>query len=407
MKIISTILFLILAIAHTSLSREILSWVPPYSVEECYGSLNADFGTCSPKNVLTGLGLQFWRPTSSGGLVYEKWVSDDEVIVFRTKCKQYGIKLLLCVYNNNQTDPGWDWNLARSAFRYNRTNFVNALYNECKRLDLDGVDIDLEGLGNHDNDRQAFAQFIKELYVKLHGDGLIVTIDSFHSPCYNAPNMAWWEDWAGCVDHIHTMGYSQVWESNTKTLSGCPSDPGEEGKRFFKYSYQSRYGLESGLSKTVVSSGVPSSSRWGDGYVREHLQDILNLQSPTGVCIWDFTLGGNEWQKSSTWELAKKIRDLDPVTPIASKKLLSLSHQISILAITDNQVRFSVAQEGRYSVSLYTISGKLKKVIANKNFTSGLHSVALDKISKGVYILTFSGNGHSFSSRIILNKRRN
>jgi len=338
----------------SSSAREVLSWVPPYDVDISYNTLNANFGAYSPKNVMTALGLQFWRPTSTGGLVYEVDVGDADVNKFRTKCTEYGIKLLLCVYNNNQQNPGWDWNLARSAYKTSTTNFVNALFNECQRLKLDGVDIDLEGLGGNDADRQAFADFIKELGTKLHAAGLLLTVDSFHSPCYNAPNMAWWKDWVGYVDYIHSMGYAELWESNTKTLSDCPSDPAEDGKMFFKYSYQSQYGLKSGLKKTVVSVGMPSSNNWGDGNVRDHVQDVISLSSSTGICIWDFTLKGAQWRESATWQLIKKLVDLDSSTThiTFTKPAPGLEKDISV-SVSKNRIEIVVARQGAYAISLY------------------------------------------------------
>ncbi len=65
----------------------------------------------------------------------------------------------------------------------------------------------------------------------------LLTIDSFHSPCYNAPNMSWWPDWVGYVDAIHSMGYVDLSEGSTETfrapwaLRRC-----EGGAHLFRYS---------------------------------------------------------------------------------------------------------------------------------------------------------------------------
>ncbi len=399
---ISAAIFFILS--SSTYALEVMSWVPPYDISKCYSRLTEDMGTYSAHDVMTALGLQFWRPTSSGGLVYEVECDDDEVIKFRTKCKEYGIKLLLCVYNNNQQNPGWDWNLARSAFRSNKTNFVNSLYDECKRLDLDGVDIDLEGTSEHDDDREAFAEFVNELGEKLHADKLILTVDSFHSPCYNAPNMAWWKDWIGNVDYVHSMGYSQLYENNNSTLSGCPSDPDEEGEKFFKYSYQSQYPLDQGCPETMCSIGMPSSSSWGGGYVRDHMQDILDLPSPTGICIWDFTLGGSHWQESATWELANEIADMWP-TPIVVMDNAGVQQQNPVtVKVTQNYIRLEVEQKGQYTLSLFDASGRLNRTLGAKHYTSGVHTLPLteDKVASGIYFLTVKGEGQSFSQKVVI-----
>lgn len=399
----------IILFSLSSYAREFLSWVPPYSINICYTTLTSDFGAFSPKNVMNGLGLQFWRPTNTGGLVYEIKCSDTAVEKFRIKCTEYGIKLLLTVYNNNQQNLKWDWPLARAAFRTNKTNFVNSLFNECKRLHLDGVDIDLEGPGSFDDDRKAFADFVKELGIKLHADGLLLTIDSFHSPCYNAPNMAWWEDWAGYVDYIHSMGYAQLYENNNSTLDSCPSDPSEMGKKFFKYSYQSQFGLVHGLSKTVVSIGMPSSNTWGGGYVRDHIQEILNLSSPTGICIWDFTLSGAQWRESATWQLAKKLVDLDTgLTSIATTLPYVNTEYFAAVCLSKNQIRLSVLKQGAYAISLYDMPGRLLCVITQNNFDKGMHLLPIpDRFAAhGVCIVRIQGRTGSLSQKIVLNLLR-
>jgi hypothetical protein len=202
------------------------------------------------------------------------------------------------------------------------------------------------------------------------------------------------------------MGYSQVWESNNRTLTGCPSDPDEEGKRFFKYSYQSQYGLDAGLDSTVVSAGLPSSSSWGDGNVRDHLQDILDLPSPTGICIWDFTIDGSEWRKSSTWEMVKQIRDLDPVTPVITGNKAAQLRSLSVASISHNQIKVTVVQAGRYSLSLYNASGRIDRIFSSKCFSKGIHALPLINSDRanGVYIVRITGEGQSVSQKIIISK---
>ena len=44
---------------------------------------------------------------------------------------------------------------------------VHALVTEVERLDLDGVDVDLEGNGSLDADRAAFVRFMRDLSTQL------------------------------------------------------------------------------------------------------------------------------------------------------------------------------------------------------------------------------------------------
>jgi hypothetical protein len=403
-----TVLSIIMFFPGAVRGREVLSWVPPYSISACYTMLNSNFGTFSPKNVLTALALQFWRPTDVGGLVYEIKCHDTIVAKFRTKCTEYGIKLLLTVYNNNQQNLKWDWNLARKAFRTNKSNFVKSLVDECKRLNLDGVDIDLEGLGEFDADRAAFADFIKELGALLHAAKLLLTVDSFHSPCYNAPNMAWWEDWVGYVDYIHSMGYEQLYENNNSTLDSCPSELVEMGKKFFKYSYQSQYGLKKGLSKTVVSIGMPSTNTWGGGYVRDHIKEILNLPSPTGICIWDFTLTGAQWKESETWQLAQQLVDLDTgLTAISGTIPVWGILPISAIYSARDRIGLSVLKRGDYALSLYDLSGRLLCPVLQRTFEKGIRTVAIPshKLVNGICIVTIKGEEGFVARQVLYYKR--
>jgi hypothetical protein len=289
--------------------REVLSWVPPYDVERCLENLDADFGEYSPKNVLTSLALQFWRPTAQGELVYEAGISDETVNQFRAKGDAYGIKILLCVYNNNQQDPGWDWPAARAAFVDHPEDFAHSLFATASDLGLGGVDIDFEGYSSYESDREPFRKFLAILSEKLHANDMILTVDTFHSPCFNAPNMAWWKDWAGIVDHVHSMGYGTLYEANDETFANCPADPEAKNQAVFRFSYQSQYGLAAGLLPGAVSVGLPDRDAWGQRELPEHLQDILGLDSPTSIAFWDFALRASSWRESETWKLARAIRD--------------------------------------------------------------------------------------------------
>ncbi len=272
-------------------SMEIITWVPPYAISECQAAAEADFGTCDAKDGLTRVGLQFWVPLADGTIKYADHESytptDSDVSWWTNWCGANGIECLLTVYNNNGS---WDWDLARSAFGSNRTTFVNALVSEMDRLGLDGVDIDLEGIGTFDSDRAAFDQFIHDLWLELDSRGKVLTVNSFHY-IWNAPNQNWWSDWLGEVDNIHAMGYQDLYEG---------------GDGYQKYSFQQDAGYAAGYSGDAVLMGMPSwLASWGDSSGRgtsaqAHVQEVrYDLAEPTGIAIWDLKL--NAWQDSDLW----------------------------------------------------------------------------------------------------------
>ena len=290
----------------------IMSWVPPYSFDATMTSAEADLGACSPKDVLTRVGLQWWIPNPDGTIDYQNlgagWgdPNDADVAWWRNWATANGVELLLTIYNIPNDGSIWDWNLARSAFKDNRATHVAALVAEVERLGLDGVDIDYEGIDPDpiSGDREAFAQFIAEFGAELHARDKVLTIDSFPY-IWNAPNVDWWPDWVGHVDNIHSMGYAELYEG---------------GSGWHKYSWQQSTGVSAGLDSKVVLMGMPAweeaHSNWGVSSGRgisaqAHVQEVrYDLPyGSTGIAIWDMQLKG--WQDSDLWCEIEGLRGVD------------------------------------------------------------------------------------------------
>ncbi len=284
---------------------EVMGWVPPYAIEECMAAVQVDSGECSARDGLTRVGLQFWIPEWDGTVSYQDlgpWANpnDNDVAWWRDWCTANGIQCLLTIYNH---DGSWNWDLARSAFAANRTIFVDALVSEMDRLGLDGIDIDLEGIGDFESDRGDFALFIHDLWIELDARGKILTIDSFHY-IWNAPNQEWWSDWLGEVDNIHTMGYDDLFEGSTG---------------YHTYSFQQNAGYAAGYGGRAVLMGMPTwLPAWGvsSGYgtsPRGHVREVrYSLAERTGIAIWDLQL--TEWRGSDLWCEVAALRGTDPTT---------------------------------------------------------------------------------------------
>ncbi|MFX0194673.1 MAG: LamG-like jellyroll fold domain-containing protein [Candidatus Hodarchaeota archaeon] len=294
---------------------EVMTWVPPYVAQQCLKVVEEDFTSgCGPKDGLTRVGLQFWVPRADGTIKYadhERYTpTDADVDSWRSWCSSNGIKCLLCIYNNIGS---WDWNLARSAFAdtNNRARFVSALVSKMDNLDLDGIDVDLEGLDPAilASDRSAFDQFIHDLSVQVRALGKILTVDTF-SLTANAPNINWWIDWVGDVDNIHSMGYDDLYEGGTD---------------FQKYSNQQAIGYLSGYDRDVVLMGMPAwLSSWGTSSGRgtsalAHVQEVhYDLPEPTGIAIWSLqhllpseAPPESPWRDSALWCEIKELKGDD------------------------------------------------------------------------------------------------
>jgi hypothetical protein len=305
--------------AAGSAAREVMSWVPPYGIEESKAVLTARFGAASPSNSLTRLGLQFWLPAPGGGLVTAtnfSAVTASNIAWFADWGDAHGVETLLCVYNN--PTGTWDWALAKQAFATHRATFVGHLVSAMETHRLDGIDIDLEGkVTPTDADRESFREFLSALSAELKPRGKTLTVDSFHSPIFNAPNMSWWADWTNLVDAVHSMGYEDLYEGNTAT------HPQVEG-RLYTYSWQQAYGVNTaGLPPEAVSMGLPGeTNRWGSGgrgeTVLDHLREcVYDCATPASVCIWDIRLRGatgpGNWRSPEVWDLLHTLSRYETV----------------------------------------------------------------------------------------------
>ncbi|MEI9894603.1 MAG: glycosyl hydrolase family 18 protein [Chthoniobacter sp.] len=158
-----------MAHAEPPSARMVMTWVPPYGIDQCRARLREDIEGLGPKDALTHLALQFWIPTRAGGV--EKTpkyggIRDATIIEFRDWAHRHGIRALLCVYNSVDS---WDWTLAQAGFADHPAEFVQALVAETERLGLDGVDIDLEsGDGDFESSKEPYVAFIRDLSTRLH-----------------------------------------------------------------------------------------------------------------------------------------------------------------------------------------------------------------------------------------------
>jgi hypothetical protein len=300
----------------------VMGWVPAYGIEPSLQALEA---LPAMGHALTRIGLQFWNPAPDGrSLVLApvdttgRPVSAADIERLQRWARAHRVQTFLTVYNNSQVINRWDWPLARRAFADHRDEFVAAIVATAEAWHFEGVDVDLEGEGDFEADRAAFASFIRALSTALKAHGKRLTVDSFHSPCDNAPNMRWWADWRGQVDAIHTMGYADLYEGSTQTFTPEGKPVCENGAALFRYSWQLQYGLQAGYRREQIVMGMPTwVDTWGSGgfgpSAADHLREVRALGA--GVALWDLQLQAPGWTRASTWEAVQGVRH--PVAPTA------------------------------------------------------------------------------------------
>ena len=294
---------------------QVMGWVPAYGIDAATRALAA---TPAIGLSMTRLGLQFWNPSADGrSLVFApvdatgRPVTAADVRQLQRWARSHGVQPLLTVYNNSQVVNRWDWQWARRAFAEHPEEFGAALVAAVDKWDLDGVDLDLEGEGDFSADRPAYAAFVHQLAAALKARGKLLTVDSFHSPCANAPNMRWWSDWAGDVATIHSMGYEDLYEGSKATFTPEGKPVCEGGAALFRYSWQLDYGMKAGYRRDQIVMGMPTwVDTWGSGGIGpgvvDHLREVRALGA--GIGLWDMQLSAPGWSKTTTWDAVQSLR---------------------------------------------------------------------------------------------------
>ncbi len=271
----------------------VMSWVPPYGVTASLARLDESFEGVGMKDGLTHLALQFWEPTPDGMGVQRVQrgddTSDEAVRKLRDWAHANGVRVLLCVYNYNVTTQSWDWDWARRAFIDHRSEFVRALVAEMDQLGLDGIDLDLEGNGSLDSDKEPYLAFVRELSAQLRPRGKHLTVDTF-AYVWHAPNQSWWPEIFPLVDGINSMGYEELGSS------------AEEWRSFA--SQEAAAGPDVG--KLMI--GMPSHrNEWRGNTTIEHLRWIRD-HGRSGISLWDAQLGAPGWRTREVWSTISEIR---------------------------------------------------------------------------------------------------
>lgn len=273
-------------------ARMVMTWVPPYSTDQSKARLAESYDGVGLKDALTHLALQWWEPTPTGELHRVQRggdTSDDAVRQLRDWGHANGIRVLLCIYNFNTTTNAWDWGLAKSAFGSSRERLVNNLVAEMDRLGLDGIDLDLEGNGTLDADKDAYLEFVRELSAKLRARGKHLTVDSF-AYVWHAPNQSWWAELFPLVDGINSMGYEEIGAS------------AEEWRSFASQE------AAAGANVAKLMLGMPAHmNRWRGNTTMEQLAWVRD-KGHAGISLWDVQLGGSSWRTREAWTTIRQIR---------------------------------------------------------------------------------------------------
>jgi hypothetical protein len=275
-----------------------MTWVAPYAVAVSKARLAESFQGVGMKDGLTDLALQFWEPSSDGSSVQRVQrggdTSDAAVAELRDWGRAHGVRVLLCVYNYNVAKEAWDWPWAQAAFAQHPEQFATSLISEMERLSLDGIDLDLEGNGPHDGDKEVYLHFVRDLSARLRSRGKRLTVDTF-AYVWHAPNQSWWSDLFPLVDGINSMGYEEI---------GAGAGGGNEAWRSF-----ASQEVASGANVDKLMLGMPGyKDDWQGKPALEQLR-WLRDRGRAGMSIWDSQLDGSAWRTREAWATVAEIRN--------------------------------------------------------------------------------------------------
>jgi hypothetical protein len=248
------------------------------------------------------LALQYREPTADGSGVQRAqrgdYTSDAAVAEQRAWGRAHGVRVLLCVYNYNPKTESWDWPWARSGFADHPQEFASSLVAEMERLELDGIDLDLEGNGSLDGDKEVYLRFVRDLSARLRQRNKRLTIDTF-AYVWHAPNQSWWKELFPLVDGINSMGYEEI-----------GSSPEPEAWRAFAAQEEA-----SGDNVAKLMLGMPAyKDDWRGKPALDHLR-WLRDRGHAGISLWDSKLDGSAWRTRDAWMLVSEIRGRQPVRP--------------------------------------------------------------------------------------------
>jgi hypothetical protein len=411
------LLSLSFSLVNFSFGRNVVSWIPVYGTSNCKALMNHGTKSNWLKNGLTHIGLQFWVPGDNGAVVfvtdyqftYKAATIAQDVNDFVAWGNTNQVKTMLCLYNVRDDD--FDWAYARNVFDDYPNETVGSIMTIVNTYNLDGVDIDFEGIGNFSSDKNAFAAFLDTLGKALHASGKELSVDIFSTPCYNAPNPSWESALAPHVDFMNLMGYNDTHENDNTLFQYCPQSPGENNSYPFRYSYIESYlTTKQGVASSKLNYGLPGwVNDWGGQCVHEHILDLADISAAGGIAIWDLQLSAVEfWQDPVTWELIAMFKNDSSAQKIRSALLIC----DGVVSIVESKAAVSspVYYDSFHQVvHLSGMEGKLYLFsalgVAEKSWdVSAGEDISLEQEGQGFYILKFKTETGIFSAGVCLFK---
>ncbi len=329
----------LLIVAALSVETHITSGVASYNHTAPRKILMDSTGEFYAANTLTQLGLLWWIPevlisgtdtVVTGDVVFDTMATEElegavdftgDPTVDSADVAWYvewgnknnvltSLTLGFAMLHDLEVSYSENWELQKLAFHDNQEVFVNSILREVDKYDLDGLDIDLEGVTQY---RDEFREFVRIISDSMSVREKPLNIAVQYNNKWMAVNPDWWEDYVGLVNQILIMGYHNVYEGATEV-----EYPGIVADNRFTTLYN--HGRSVGYDPVQLSFCLPAwLDHWGKGGRGTHFLDHLeglrrDLDSTVSICLWDSELYGDGWNSPLMWQTLSLINTPPAVT---------------------------------------------------------------------------------------------
>ncbi|MBQ9391765.1 MAG: hypothetical protein IJU02_06200 [Lachnospiraceae bacterium] len=202
-------------------------------------------------------------------------------------CHDKNIKVWSLVSNiEKDVDEGSLFKVAQ-----NRENLINNIINSVTAVGADGINVDMESVGDANVD--GYVEFIKELALKCKEKGLVLSVDNYNidSANYKVGIQSRY------ADYIVLFGYDETW-------TGSPTAGSNNSMGFVKEGVEDM--LDEGVDKNQLILAIPFYTRlWtqtGQNVTSETVSlkdtpDLLAKNNATPTWIKENKENYAEWQK--------------------------------------------------------------------------------------------------------------
>lgn len=202
-------------------------------------------------------------------------------------CHDQNIKVWSLVSNiEKDVDEGSLFKVAQ-----NRENLINNIINSVTAVGADGINVDMESVGDANVD--GYVEFIKELALKCKEKGLVLSVDNYNidSANYKVGIQSRY------ADYIVLFGYDETW-------TGSPTAGSNNSMGFVKEGVEDM--LDEGVDKNQLILAIPFYTRlWtqtGQNVTSETVSlkdtpDLLARNNATPTWIKENKENYAEWQK--------------------------------------------------------------------------------------------------------------